>query len=116
MQAVDFFEFLAKNTFGKQGDDAVTDAQADTVYDCELLIIDDIGTERTNAFTNTVLNTCIDRRQNAHTSTIFTTNLGLDQIRSRYSERVYSRIMSDYELCKLSADDIRIQKRRKTSQ
>jgi DNA replication protein DnaC len=116
MQAVDFFEFLAKNTFARQGDDTVTDAQVETVYDCELLIIDDLGTEMTNAFTNTVLNTCIDKRQKIHSSTIFTTNLGLDQIRSRYSERVYSRIMSDYELCKLSADDIRIQKRRKPAQ
>ncbi len=82
------------------------------IYHCDLLIIDDLGTEITNNFVTTQLFACLNERHLAKKSTIISTNINLEELRDRYSERIFSRIMSNYHLCKLSGPDIRIMKRR----
>ena len=80
-----------------------------SVYDCELLIIDDLGTELVNSFTASELLELLDRREAAGLSTILSTNLSPAEIRRVYSERVYSRLIRDYVLLKLTGLDIRRQ-------
>ena len=81
------------------------------IFDCDLLIIDDLGTELSNAFTNTSLYTCLNERLHAKKSTLISTNLSLEQLRDRYSERIFSRITGNYTFLKLIGKYIRLQKR-----
>ena len=86
--------------------------QAGALLDeCELLIIDDLGTELTNSFTVSQLFICLNDRILQKKSTIISTNLSLNEIKSIYSERTFSRISSNYRLLKLAGDDIRIKKK-----
>ena len=81
------------------------------ILDCDLLIIDDLGTELPNSFTVSQLFTCLNERILRQKSTIISTNLALDDIQSIYSERTFSRISSNYTILRLTGDDIRIQKK-----
>lgn len=81
------------------------------IFHCDLLIIDDLGTELSNAFTNSMLYTCINERQLHQKATVISTNLSLEQLRDRYSERIFSRITGNYTLWKLIGKDIRVLKR-----
>ena len=55
---------------------------------------------------------CLNERHLRNNSTIITTNLSLEELRDRYSDRVFSRITSHYDLCKLTGPDIRMCKKR----
>ncbi len=79
----------------------------DDLYNCELLIIDDLGTERTNNFVASELFSCLNERDIRKKSTIITTNLSLEDLQAIYSDRIVSRIISNYKLLKLSGPDIR---------
>lgn len=106
--AFDLFDALAKNTFQK---DTVSDGTPEDILECDLLIIDDLGTELTNTFVASALFQCINERIMRRKSTIISTNLSLGQFRDIYSERILSRITSNYTMIKLFGEDIRIQKR-----
>lgn len=103
------FNVLAQSTFHK--DD--TDAQNiyHYTFDCDLLIIDDLGTEYTNSFIASQLFTCINERLLGKKSTVISTNLSLDSLADLYTERSFSRITSNYIMLKLIGDDIRIKKK-----
>ena len=82
----------------------------DYILNCDLLIIDDLGTELTNAFVASQLFLCINERLLRKKSTIISTNLSLSKLTEAYSERVVSRITENYLICKIYGDDIRIKK------
>lgn len=105
--AHDLFEHLARQTFSE---DPARD-HTDPVPECDLLIIDDLGTELTNAFVSSSLFTCINDRLRDKRSTIISTNLSLQEFSDTYSERTFSRIVSDYTLIKLIGGDIRLLKK-----
>ena len=106
--AFDLFDKLAQNTFARKTE---TDPGEDFIYDCDLLIIDDLGTELSNSFTTSQLFICLNERILRQKPTIISTNLALEDIKSIYSERTFSRISSNYTLLRLTGDDIRIQKK-----
>ena len=81
------------------------------IFDCDLLIIDDLGTELANSFTVSQLFLCLNERLLHKKSTIISTNLSLESLVEVYSERTFSRITSNYTLLKLTGDDIRIKKK-----
>ena len=107
--AVQLFEHFAENTFGGKREER-SDGLA-PIYECDLLIIDDLGTELTNTFTASQLFACINERILRRKATIISTNLALDDIKSIYSERIFSRLSSSYTMLRLTGDDIRIQKK-----
>ncbi|MDO5131865.1 MAG: ATP-binding protein [Eubacteriales bacterium] len=109
--AASLFDRLADSTFSSDTRDELRSFTAD-LYGCDLLIIDDLGTEFTNAFVASQLFTCISERGLNRHPTIISTNLSLRELQTRYSDRVFSRITSTYEICKLSGRDIRLQQRR----
>ncbi len=108
--AVSLFDALAKETFESKAKEDLYNLY-DYIYNCDLLIVDDLGTEVSNSFVSNQLFSFINERNLRKKSTIISTNLSLEQIRDRYSERVFSRIISTYTACKLSGTDIRIVKR-----
>ena len=105
--AFDLFDQMAKSAFSHE--ERGTDAE-NYLYGCDLLIIDDLGTELTNSFVSSQLFLCINERLMRQKATIISTNLTLEQFSDTYSERTFSRIASNYTLLKLIGDDIRIRK------
>ena len=104
--AFELFDFLASSAFSRSSD-APDD---EPIFDCDLLIIDDLGTELTNSFVSSQLFLCINERIMRKKSTIISTNLKLEDFSATYSERTFSRIASNYQMTKLVGKDIRIQK------
>lgn len=106
--AAEFFELCKKHAF-------YHDAEAEQVNqyftDCDLLIIDDLGTELANTFTNSQLFVYLNKRILQKKSTLISTNLSLDELKSLYGERIFSRISSFYTMIHMIGDDIRIQKK-----
>ena len=105
--ASELFKVFEEQTFKKNADFADIH---DHIFDCDLLIIDDLGTEFQNSFTNSRLFQCLNERLLRNKSTIISTNLSLAEMRDTYSERITSRILSYYEKIKLFGQDIRIKK------
>lgn len=108
------FETLSKNAFDYKNKEELHSLYED-LYGCDLLIIDDLGTELTNTFVASQFFSCLNERHMNKKATIISTNLSLEEIRNRYSERIFSRITSNFELCKLSGQDIRMYKKRMLS-
>lgn len=105
--AFELFDIFEKQVFKKNID--VSEIH-DHVFDCDLLIIDDLGTELTNTFTNSRLFQCLNERLLRNKSTIISTNLSLSELRDTYTERITSRVFSNYKLIHLIGEDIRIKK------
>ncbi|MGN8631598.1 ATP-binding protein [Blautia sp. HCP3S3_G3] len=105
--AFDLFDLLAQSTFSRKAEH--TDEEH-FIFDCDLLIIDDLGTELTNSFVSSQLFLCINERIMRRKSTIISTNLKLEDFSDTYSERTFSRIASNYQMVKLIGKDIRIEK------
>jgi len=107
------FDILAREKFSRDLDSTALSA---CIFDCDLLIIDDLGTELTNSFVSSELFLCINERILREQSTIISTNLSLENFAEIYSERTFSRISSSYTLLKLFGDDIRIKKKLRSQQ
>ena len=104
------FDVLAENDFRKDSKENLYTSKED-IYNCDLVVIDDLGTEITNSFVFTSLFSLITERILRNKSTIISTNLTLKHLMDLYSDRIFSRITAKYKLCKLSGPDIRIDKK-----
>ena len=104
----DLFNLLAKETFARESGDG---GIMEYVLNCDLLILDDLGTELANTFTVSRLFQILNERALRRRSTILSTNLSPKDFRDIYSERVFSRITSSYTLVKFTGSDIRIRKK-----
>lgn len=114
--AFQLFDLLAKNTF--EGKDQPTDIKElhDDIFDCDLLIIDDLGTESSNSFTKSQLFLILNERNCRKKSTIISSNLSLEKIGDIYSERSLSRILGNYNVYKFMGKDIRVIKMKRNNQ
>ena len=79
------------------------------LINCDLLIIDDLGSEQITDFSSTELFTLINKKILKNKKMLISTNLSLPPISKRYSERISSRIIGEFKLFKFFAEDIRIQ-------
>jgi DNA replication protein DnaC len=79
-------------------------------YECDLLIIDDLGTEVVNKFTQSYFYEIINTRINMRKSTIINTNLTFTELCELYTERISSRILGEYLPLLFKGIDIRKQK------
>ena len=104
------FDILETKVFHHDKMDDMVRSVVSMLYTCDLLIIDDLGTEMINSFTESQLFSCIQRRLLAKVGTIISTNFSFDDISNHYSERIFSRLIGNYNLIKLVGDDIRIKK------
>lgn len=79
------------------------------IYDCDLLIVDDLGTELANAFTNVEFFNILNSRLMSKKKMIFSTNLAVTEMARTYGERVFSRLISQFELLEFYGKDLRWQ-------
>lgn len=85
-------------------------AETERYNECDLLIIDDLGCEVSNSFTNSCLYGLINERLTSHKATIISTNFTQDEIRKRYADRITSRIFGEFAPVMFFGNDIRQQK------
>lgn len=78
---------------------------------CDLLILDDLGTEMTTAFVQSALYQLINGRLMAGKKTVISTNLDPEEIGRRYSPQILSRIQGEYRILPFFGEDIRRLKR-----
>ncbi len=100
------FGILADYSFGR---DRASEADYDGIFDCDLLILDDLGTEMTNNLTLTKFFVCLNERLLHQKSTLISSNLNLQDIKHTYTERISSRISSNFLVLHLFGKDIRVQ-------
>lgn len=106
----ELFRSISTYTYSKEKE-GLTNLMS-TLYGCDLLVIDDLGTEFVNEFIRNQLFNIINERLLRQKSIIISTNLPLEGIRENYTDRVLSRMYESFELIKLStARDIRLQKK-----
>ena len=101
------FSMLSQSKFDRNDVDAKN--MSDYTFGCDLLIIDDLGSEYTNAFIASQFFTCINERLIHRKSTIISTNLSLDSIADLYTDRSFSRIPSNYAMLKTIVEQYRSQ-------
>ena len=75
---------------------------------CDLLIVDDLGTEMTTQFTQSVLYRVINDRLLQNRPMIVSTNLSDSALRQRYSPAIASRLLGAFEICLFLGQDIRL--------
>ena len=99
----DFESDRFRNNYGRE------ENRSDKYLDCQLLIIDDLGTEFSNQFTVSTLYNLLNTRQNKGLPTVISTNLSPDELRSKYEDRIYSRIIgSDCRVLVFIGKDMRV--------
>ena len=82
----------------------------ETLLDCDLLILDDFGTEFDTSFSRSMLYTILNSRMNAAKPCIVNTNLSAAEIQETYGDRILSRLLSS-EVLRFYGKDIRLKKR-----
>lgn len=104
-------DMLLDSKFTLNKDDKVRE-QYYKVFDVDLLIIDDLGTENINNIKFTELFNIINTRLLKDKKTIISTNLSLSELAAEYDDRVMSRLIGNYTVCKFFGDDIRLKKKK----
>ena len=106
--AQDMISSFEAEKFGKEISSAV---ETDIYTECELLIIDDLGTEFSTQFAESVLYNVINNRINKNLPTIISSNYGPDEFDGIYNDRLISRLT--YEFTVISFPDIDLRKQKK---
>ena len=89
-----------------------TEPRSEKYLECDLLIIDDLGTEFSSQFTVSCLYNLINTRANRAMATIISTNLSMQELRRRYLQQVASRLEGEYMILPFMGEDIRLKKNR----
>ena len=101
-----------KERFSRDGDEQSDAAsRVRQLMSCDLLILDDLGTEMSTAFTQNALYTLLDGRLRAGKKTIISTNLNAEDIAERYGAALASRLRGEYEWLEFLGRDIRAQRK-----
>lgn len=87
------------------------DARVRRMLACDLMILDDLGTEMPTPFADSALYTLINTRLNEGRNTIISTNLGYDELERRYTAQIFSRLRGSFERLPFVGRDIRLIKR-----
>ncbi len=89
-----------------------TRREAAKFNDCDLLIIDDLGTEMPGQFTISALYTLLNDRLLEGKPMVISTNLNVDELSRRYSPQIASRLHGNFTRLTFVGEDIRVQKNR----
>lgn len=109
------FDTLSRELFNHNyEEDRSWDLQKD-IFTCDLLIIDDLGTESVSGFVASRLFDVLNERDLRKKPTIISTNLSFEDLGERYTERNFSRIFGNYNILNPDAGDIRIRLKKKRS-
>lgn len=80
------------------------------LLNCDLLIIDDLGSEQITDFSKTEFFNFLNKKLLRGSKMLVATNNGLEKLSQLYSERTSSRLLGEFTLCKFYGKDIRVSK------
>lgn len=103
--AIHVFACLEKQKFGGATEEELR--MAERVMVCDLLILDDLGTEMSTSFIAPALYSIINGRILAEKPTIISTNYTMDQLAARYTPQILSRLEGEYHILTFAGRDIR---------
>ena len=106
--ALNLMHAFEKERFSK------TDAPStERYFECDLLIIDDLGAEFMSSFTHSTLYNLLNTRIYGGKGTLISTNLsGASELCRAYDERIVSRIVGEFKAYSFVGEDIRLKTRR----
>lgn len=93
-------------------DDEGAREETNRYLNCDLLILDDLGSELTTALTQATLYTLINTRLVAGRRTVISSNLNMDEVRRRYSPQIASRLTGEFRTLPFVGEDIRLKRNR----
>ncbi|MBO6092997.1 MAG: ATP-binding protein, partial [Oscillospiraceae bacterium] len=106
--AVSVFSAFEKQQFSRNADEMeAAGERVQNMLTCDLMILDDLGTEMTTPMVMSALYTLINTRLNSSKPTLINTTLYPDEIRSRYSSSICSRLNGFYKTIHFAGSDIR---------
>ena len=107
--AVNIFSRFEEQKFARDREEA-GEARDETrrYLGCDLLILDDLGSELTTPFVQSALYTLINSRLTADKGTVISSNLTMDQVRARYTPQIASRLEGEYRALPFYGEDIRL--------
>ena len=110
--AVNIFARFEEQKFARDRLDA-EEARDETrrYLGCDLLILDDLGSELTTPFVQSALYTLINSRLMAGQQTVISSNLTMAQVRQRYTPQIASRLEGEYRVLPFYGEDIRLQRK-----
>lgn len=111
LSSIGLFDLMADYSFRRNNNSIYSQITMEELRNCDLLIIDDLGTEMTNSFTDSSLFDCLNERLIHQKSTIISTNLSLKELQNKYDDRIFSRTTGNYTFLKIFGDDIRNKKK-----
>ena len=104
--AAHIFDRFEARKFGREAGEEI-EADVERVLDCDLLILDDLGTEMTTPFVQSALYSIVNGRILNRRSSILSTNLKLEELSRRYSPQIASRLEGEYQILPFFGEDIR---------
>lgn len=110
LSAPDFFRPFEDHDFNKDNSKDITKI-LDFIVKCDMLIIDDLGTELNNSYRTSKLFEVVQNRILHQKSMIISTNLSPTQLSEVYTDRLSSRIVGYFDVMNFIGDDIRIQQK-----
>ena len=106
-----FAQFEAKKFLRDSQDGQEARDETRRYLNCDLLILDDLGSELTTQFTQSALYELINSRLVAGLHTVISSNLTMEEAARRYSPQIASRLDGEYHLLEFFGDDIRLLKK-----
>lgn len=103
----DLIDIVRKYKFDFDNEE-INEQYLDEIYNCDLLIIDDLGTELSTQFSNLVLYSILNKRIQNNKKMIISTNLDIDEFTKIYSDRITSRIFGCFDTLEFLGEDIRL--------
>ncbi len=111
--AGNIFSQFEDRKFQRGGDNQEARDETRRYLNCDLLILDDLGSELTTQFTQTALYELINTRLVAGRHTVISSNLSMQEVAQRYSPQIASRISGEYHDLFFFGQDIRALKKQK---
>lgn len=104
------FSMLEELKFKRSDNEDKLRFKVDKLYTCDLLILDDLGSEFSTQYTTASLFDIINSRLISGKKTVINTNLSITELKNKYGERVVSRLYGHYKVLNFIGSDIRIDK------
>ncbi len=106
--AQNVFSDFEYERFSRGYNESSPESRTDRYFQCDLLILDDLGAEMTNQFTVSCLYNLLNTRLNLCKAVIISTNLTHTEMRKRYADRILSRLLGEYRQMPFVGEDIRM--------
>ena len=109
--AVNVVSYFEEARFGRRGEQEEAEADVQRSLRCDLLILDDLGTEMNTSLSVSAVYEVLNTRLREGRSTVVSSNLGTEEIARRYTPQIASRLAGSYKELKFYGRDIRLQKK-----